>query len=141
MTAINARPGMEGRVSHIVEDEDCTERGGHRLLSTPNMVKFAEQAAVEALRPCLESGQISVGTHIDLRHVSPTPLGLRVEARAAIREVDGLRVLFDVEIRDGIDIVGSGCHERYVLELDRYLRRLEKKVEAARAAQDRAFST
>jgi predicted thioesterase len=105
------------------------------------MVKLAEQAAVEALRPCLESGQISVGTHIDLRHVSPTPLGLRVEARAAIREVDGLRVLFDVEIRDGIDIVGSGCHERYVLELDRYLRRLEKKVEAARAAQDRAFST
>jgi fluoroacetyl-CoA thioesterase len=126
------KPGAVGRFEHIVEERHCTQRGEHKIFSTPNMVQFLEWAAIEALKPVLRPDQISVGTNVEVKHLAPTPLGMTVRAEATVREVDGARIVFDVELFDDIDKVGTAAHERYVLDLDRYMRRLEKKVVAAK---------
>jgi fluoroacetyl-CoA thioesterase len=126
------KPGTVGRFEHVVEERHCTQRGEHKIFSTPNMVQFLEWAAIEALKPVLRSDQISVGTNVEVKHLAPTPLGMTVRAEATVREVDGARIVFDVELFDDIDKVGTAAHERYVLDLDRYMRRLEKKVAAAK---------
>jgi predicted thioesterase len=132
------KPGITGQFEHAVEERHCTQRGEHKIFSTPNMVQFLEWAAIDALKPVLRADQISVGTHVDVKHLAPTPLGMRIRAEAKVREVDGARVVFDVELSDGIDKVGSATHERYVLDLDRYMRRLGKKVAASRAGETTA---
>jgi predicted thioesterase len=125
--------GAVGRFEHLIEDRHCTQRGDHQIFSTPNMVQFLEWAAIEALKPVLRADQISVGTKVEVQHLAPTPKGMTVRAEATVRQVEGARVLFEVELSDGLDKVGSATHERYVLDSDRYFRRLEKKVAAAKA--------
>lgn len=127
--------GAKGSFEHVVEERHCTTRGDYKIFSTPNMVQLLEWAAIEALKPFLAEGQISVGTHVDVRHQAPTPLGGTVRAEAVAREVEGARVLFDVEIFDAQEKVGSAVHERYVLDFDRYIRRLEKKIAAGKETQ------
>lgn len=128
-------PGAKGSFEHVVEERHCTTRGAYKIFSTPNMVQLLEWAAIEALKPHLVKGQISVGTLVEVRHQAPTPLGGTVRAEAVVREVEGARVVFDVEIFDAQEKVGSAVHERYVLDFDRYIRRLEKKIAAGKETQ------
>lgn len=83
------KPGAKGRHEHVVEDRHCTQRGDHKIFSTPNMVQLLEWAAIDALKPHLGVGQISVGTHIDVKHLAPTLKGMKVRAEAVVREVQG----------------------------------------------------
>lgn len=124
--------GGRGAFAFEVEEKHCTRRGEHSIFSTPNMVQLLEWAAMEALRPHLSEAQITVGTKVDVRHLAPTPKGMHVRAEATVRESEGARVLLDVEIFDDAEKIGEAVHERYVLDRDRYLRRLEKKIAATR---------
>jgi predicted thioesterase len=90
-----------------------------------------EMAAIEALNPRLPEGFVSVGTRVEVRHLAPTPLGMRVWADARVEAVDGSKVTFSVKIFDQAEQVGEATHDRHVLDLDRYTRRLAKKVETA----------
>lgn len=125
------KSGAVGRIEQVVEDRHCTQRGAYKIFSTPNMVQFLENAAIEALKPVLGENRISVGTMVEVRHLAPTPVGMRVAAEAVVRQVEGARVVFDVELSDGFEKVGVAVHERYVLDMDRYFRRLEKKIAVA----------
>lgn len=123
--------GCKGYHELEVEDRHVTRRGDYDIFSTPNMVFLLEHAAIDALKPFLTEGQISVGTCVEVRHLAPTLKGTRVRAEAVAREVNGARILFDVEIFDQFEKVGTAVHERYILDLDRYVRRLEKKIAAS----------
>jgi predicted thioesterase len=122
--------GLRGHAEIEVQDPSCTQRGEYKIFSTPNMVLLLERAAIEALAPHLDNNQVSVGTRVDVKHLAPTLKGMRARAEATVREVEGARILFDVEIFDDLEKVGSAVHERFILDLDRYVRRLEKKVAA-----------
>jgi fluoroacetyl-CoA thioesterase len=130
------RAGVRGELELVVADGDCTRRGSYQIFSTPSMVMFLEKAAIEALKPYLSDEQISVGTRVDVQHLAPTLKGMRVTAVATVRDVDGSRVTFDVELRDDVEKVGQATHDRFVLDLDRYVRRLERK--ASQVASERA---
>ena len=135
MSDITVTVGDTGRIEMDVEERHCTRRGDFQIFSTPNMVMFLEMAAIEALRPRLPEGMVSVGTRVEVRHLAPTPIGMRVRAEAQVQEVDGARVVFQVKIFDETEQVGEAVHERYVLDLERYTRRLSKKVGAFSEAQ------
>jgi fluoroacetyl-CoA thioesterase len=122
--------GSRGSFELKVDERYCTQRGDYRIFSTPNMVLLLEMAAIEALKPFLGDGSISVGTRVEVQHLAPTLQGMKVRAEAIAREVDGRRIVFDVDIYDDVERVGSAVHERYVLDLERYVRRLEKKKAA-----------
>lgn len=91
------------------------------------MVQLAEWAAMEALLPFLREGDVSVGTRLEVLHQAPTLEGMNVRAVATLTEIDGARQVFDIEVFDEVGKVVQVSHERYLLEYERYIRRLEKK--------------
>jgi fluoroacetyl-CoA thioesterase len=94
------------------------------MYSTPSMVQLIEGTCVRLLSRYHEPGEQSVGFHVDVRHLAPTPVGKQVTARVALREINGRRYLFDVECwnEDGVKI-GEGIHERALIDIARFAAR------------------
>jgi len=90
-------------------------------------VLLMEVAAVDALAPYLEGDETTVGSLVNIRHLAPTPPGLTVTATARLQQIDGRRLVFQVEASDGIDIVGDGTHERVLVSKERFNLRAGEK--------------
>ncbi len=124
---LNVTIGAKAEVEWIAERRWCTPRGAHHIFSTPSMVQLAERAAIAVLAPVLGEDRVSVGSHVGIRHLAPTLEGMNVRAIATVSEIDKARIVFQVDIFDDLEKVGEATHERFVLDLSRYVRRLEKK--------------
>jgi fluoroacetyl-CoA thioesterase len=99
-----------------------------QVFATPMMILAMENAALNAIRGYLEAGESAVGTAVDIRHLAATPVGHDVTAEAEVTGVDGRRVAFKVSARDEIEEIGSGTHERMVVDM----RRLDQRLGAKR---------
>ena len=118
--------------TQIVVQEDDTARasGGETLpsvLSTPRMISYLERTAHGALLPYLAEGQSSVGTSVNIRHLAATPVGMTVRFRAELMAVDGRRVRFKLEAWDEVEKIAEGEHERFIIDVARFIERLVKK--------------
>jgi fluoroacetyl-CoA thioesterase len=98
-----------------------------QVLATPVMILMMENAALNAIRPFLDSGESAVGTAIDVRHLAATPLGHEVRAEAEVIKVDGRRIEFKVSAYDEIEEIGRGTHQRSVIDLRSFNERLAGK--------------
>lgn len=99
-----------------------------RVLSTPDMIRLIEQTAIEAVQPCLASGQATVGTRVDVAHLAATLVGMTVTITVELAEVDRRRLGFRVEVRDELDEAGKGTHERFIVDGAQRLPRLQEKL-------------
>ena len=112
--------GQRAKLPMVVGIEDTAEAlvsGTVAMLATPRVVAWVEAASVAAIHQELEPGTTSVGTHIDLRHVAPSPIGTEVVATAEVIAVAGRRIEFSVSASDGEQDVAFGTHTRVVVEL------------------------
>ena len=100
------------------------------------MILAMENAALNAIREYLESGESAVGTAVDVRHLAATPLGQQVTAEAEVIEVDGRRIVFAVTARDEVEEIGRGTHERMMIDLRRVMQRLDAKAGRRSTAAD-----
>lgn len=98
------------------------------VLATPWLIWFLERAAREAIDPYLEPHERTVGTHIDVRHLAPTPLGQRVTCRARVVHSEGRVVSLQLEARDEHELIARGMHERRVIRCDRFAKRVQAKT-------------
>ena len=91
------------------------------MYSTPSMVQLIEGTCVRLIGRYVEPGEQSVGYRIDVKHLAPTTIGKKVTARVALRETNGRRCVFDVEVHneDGVKI-GEGVHERAIINIERF---------------------
>jgi predicted thioesterase len=91
------------------------------MYSTPSMVQLIEGACVRLMGRYVDAGEQSVGYRVDVRHLAPTVIGKKVTARVSLREVNGRRYVFDVEVsnEDGVKI-GEGLHERALIDINRF---------------------
>jgi len=122
--------GATGEVSIVATpDTAITFEGPPKLsvFSTPAMLWQMESAAHEALKPYLEPGEASVGTTANISHLAPTPIGMKVTARARVTAVDRRRVSFVVEAFDEKEKIGEGTHDRFVIDVARFASRVEAK--------------
>lgn len=119
--------GLVSALTWQVTDDLCTTRGGRHVFSTPSMVLFVERACIHLLEPYLNEGQGSVGSRVDIHHLAPTLSGMEVRAETTLTEVDERRLAFHVKVFDDVELVGEAEHERYVIDVQRYVGRLEKK--------------
>jgi predicted thioesterase len=113
-----------------VEEWMTAEKAGNKgvdVLSTPMLLQLIEEAAVQCLAPMLSPAQISLGAHIDLTHLAPTPVGFIVRVEVEIIGVDGRRVNFAVAAFDEREKIAEGTHERYLIERSKFLANLEDK--------------
>jgi fluoroacetyl-CoA thioesterase len=123
--------GAHGTYVLVVRPEHLANRFKDAILpevfATPMMVLSMENAALNAIREYLEPGESAVGTSVNIRHLAATPVGHRVEAQAKVTRVDGRRVEFEVTARDETELIGSGTHERMVVQIARLSGRLANK--------------
>jgi fluoroacetyl-CoA thioesterase len=124
-------PGLIAELEHTVTDADTASRWGSGLVpvfSTPALVGLMESAAVAALAGHLSPGQTTVGVHIDVRHLAASPVGMQVRARAELTAVEGRKLVFKLQAWDEVELIGEADHERFVVELDRFLGRVQAKI-------------
>jgi predicted thioesterase len=70
---------------------------------------------------------LTLGTQVKIRHLSPTPLGMKVTAHALLKEVDKNRLSFVVDAYDETDKVAEGEHERILVSKERFLQKVNRK--------------
>jgi fluoroacetyl-CoA thioesterase len=123
-------PGLIGKSEMVVREEDLVSKLGSiavDVLSTPRLIQLLEAAAIEAIQEYMPSDQLSLGTQVKIKHLSPTPLGMKVTAHALLKEVDKNRLFFLVDAYDEKDKVAEGEHERILVSKERFIQRVEKK--------------
>ena len=123
-------PGLTGKSEMIVENEDLVSHLGGisvEVLSTPRLIELMEASAVEAIERFLLPGQVSLGTQVRIKHLSPTPRGMKVTAHAILKEVEKNRLLFWVDAYDEKEKVAEGEHERVLVSKERFLQKVEEK--------------
>ena len=91
------------------------------MYSTPTMVGHIEQLCLRMLIPFLDAGENSVGYRVDVKHVAPTPIGMKVTVKGRVRDVDGRKVVFEVEAyNESGTKIGEGIHERRIIDMSRF---------------------
>jgi len=103
-----------------------------RVFATGFMVGFIEWACIQAVNPHLDwPREQTVGTHVNVSHLAATPPGLEVRARVRLVEIDGRRLVFDVEASDGVDVISRGVHERFVIDASKFAHKAKQKAAGA----------
>ncbi len=124
-------PGLSGDVRRQVTDDISAHTMGNEgvhVLGTPALMLLVEQAAIKAIEGRLEEGQATVGTRLDVRHLAATPVGMTVTVRARLTEVDGRKLTYEAEAEDEQEPIGKGVHERFVVDMSRFLGRVAEKA-------------
>jgi len=122
--------GLNAKVETIVTQKDTAMSfgsGGAAVYATPMMIGLMENSALSAVDLHLPKGYATVGTHLDVKHLAATPVGMKVYAVGELIEIDGRRLVFKVEAYDENEKIGEGYHERYIVSLERFLEKVEGK--------------
>jgi len=123
---INLQPGLTGEKQEQVTDSNTAIKYGSGdvpVYATPALVGLMEGASINAVDKYLPPGFCTVGISIRINHTAATPIGLTVTARAELVEVDGRRLIFKVEGFDEREKVGEGTHERFIVQMDKFMRK------------------
>jgi predicted thioesterase len=123
--------GLKAEMTETV-DEKRTARalgsGGLEVYATPAMVALMEKAALSAVQPFLPAGFSTVGTVLNIKHTSASPLGAEIHAEGELTEVDGKRLVFHVRAWDPFDTIGEGTHERFIIDNAKFMAKTGRKM-------------
>ena len=119
----------EAKVVSALYPESSEFKAMPDVFATGYMVGLIEWACVQAVNPFLDwPEEQTVGTRIDVSHMAATPPGLSVTVKVKLVEVDGRRLLFEVEAHDGIDLISRGRHERFIINKEKFDRKMKSKA-------------
>jgi fluoroacetyl-CoA thioesterase len=133
------QPGLRAEVRQVVAEEHTAQHlgsGAVKVLATPHMVLLIEWAGLAAVDHLLPEGYRTVGAHLDVSHLAPTPVGFEVRVTAELIEVDGRRMTFRVKVYEapfdaeggGGQLVGEGTHHRAIINVERFGQRVAEKL-------------
>ena len=126
------KPGAEAQRNDTVNKGNTAAAwgsGGLDVYATPSMIALMEGAALSAVEPFLPPEYSTVGTELNVKHISPTPLGMKVYARAELVKIEGRALSFKVEAFDETGKIGEGEHGRFIVEIKKFLARTGNKRE------------
>ena len=129
---MSIEPGVRGYAEDIVSEKNTAQAacsGGLAVFGTPFMIALMEKAAWSSIAPLLPPGDSTVGTRLDVSHLSATPVGLKVWAESEITLVDGKRIELKVSAYDDKGLIGEGTHERFIVTDERFLAKAARKLE------------
>lgn len=123
-------PGLTGTAQAEVNEGNTAiayGSGDINVFATPAMIGLMEKAALSSVDPLLPRGYTTVGIKVEVEHIAATPVGGHVRAQSRLLEVDGRRLLFEVEAYDERELVGRGTHQRFIVQADSFLQRVAAK--------------
>lgn len=124
-------PGLVREASQVVNEElsaPYVGSGSLEVFATPSMAASIENLCHTMVAPLLQEGQTTVGSAINLRHLAPTPVGGTVRTRAEVVSVNGRRIEFRAEVWDDHELVGEADHTRFIVDVERFLKRVQAKA-------------
>jgi len=136
------KPGLKHTFSYVVPEnktvpftypESPEIAAMPKVFATGFMIVLMEWACVRLMAPHLDAGEGSVGVHVDVSHTAATLPGQTVTVDAELVALDGRQAVFKVKAHDGLDAIGEGRHERFIVGWDRFKAKLAEKAKAAEA--------
>lgn len=125
--------GMKMTLTDTVTVENAAKTlgsGSLMVYGTPAMLLLVEKTAVALLDGHLEEGMTTVGTNLNVDHVSATPLGAKVSCQVELTEIDRKRLVFTVAVIDDAGLIGKGTHERFIVQADKFQQKADGKFQA-----------
>ena len=130
--------GMKLRLSRVVTDDVTAasfREGLMPVLATPYLVAFLEDAADQCVAGELGDDQITLGTAVNIRHLSAAPVGMTVTSEAVLTGIDRRRLTFDVRAWDDAGPICEGTHERFIADKERFIHEAYAKLDGAKPAE------
>jgi predicted thioesterase len=125
MNVIDIPLGTKGTKQLTVTEKDTAASYGSGLVpvfATPALVALMENTAQESILTFLPPGHSTVGIHLDIRHVKPTPVGMTVTCESTLIAANGSKLIFEMVAHDEQGIIGKGNHTRYIVETESFLK-------------------
>ena len=125
------KPGLKGCAETLVAPGNTAAdigSGALPVFSTPHMIALMEKASMAAIATCLEEGQGSVGTNVNVSHLAATPVGMAVRAESELVAVDRRMLTFRVHAYAGEELIGEGSHQRCLIMNDRFMEKTLAKL-------------
>lgn len=118
----------------VVNERNVASAAGSGLLpvySTPFMISLMENASSDYLAKELPEGKGSVGIHIEVDHISASPIGMKIKAVTEVTGIseNGKTVEFKVEAYDEAGLIGKGKHTRAIIDNERFMKKCQSKLE------------
>ena len=144
------RPGLKHRLSYTVAadktvpytfPESAVIAAMPKVFATGFMIVLMEWACTELLAAHLDAGEGSVGVHVDVSHLAATPPGMTVTVDVECVQIIDQRIAFSVKAHDGMDLIGEGRHERFVVAWDKFNARVAAKAAKVRDKQTSSLHT
>jgi predicted thioesterase len=125
--------GIKGK-KEITVTQDKTAKamgsGALNVYATPAMIALMENTAFESVAPYLEPGSGTVGTALNVKHVSATPVGMKVTCETELVKVDGRALTFSVKAYDEAGLIGEGEHERFIIYEEKFQAKADAKLQS-----------
>ncbi len=124
--------GIKHTVKEIVTLEKTAGAVGSGLLpvyATPAMIALMEKCAAECVAPYIDEGRSSVGTSLHVQHLSASPIGMEITCTATLTAIDGRKLTFSLEASDTKGPIGEGSHERFIIDIDRFMAKCSSKLD------------
>jgi len=123
--------GIKGK-SEIAADSSTLAvnvgSGSLEVFATPMMAMLMEKAACNCLADYLENDETTVGTELNIAHISATPAGMNVYAIAEVAAVNGREIAFNVEAHDECGLIGKGTHKRFLVYGEKFMQKTNSKL-------------
>lgn len=112
------RLGLKGELNYTIQNKDTyksNETGDLEILSTSTMISLMEFTVCQSLSDCLDKGITTVGKSMNIKHFCPTSVGTNVKFESELIKIDGKNLTFEIKALDPFGIMGSGIHERTIV--------------------------
>ena len=122
--------GLIAKQEIVVAEEQTAKvygSGSLRVFGTPAMIALMENTALKSVAPYIGEGNGTVGTHLDVKHVAATPVGMKVTCETKLIEVEGRRLVFEVKAYDECGLIGEGTHERFIVAEEKFQAKTDAK--------------
>ncbi len=123
--------GMEYTVSAKVTPSNTAlamQSGTLEVFATPAVSALMEKAAFQLVQPCLDEGITTVGTMIFLEHISASPIGADITAKAVLTDMNGRKFYFDIFAYDNAGLIAQGKHERFSVKIEKFMQKTNSKI-------------
>lgn len=120
--------GLMGYAETVVSESNTAKAmksGSLDVFATPSMCALMEEAACACIADCLEDGSSSVGTNLSISHERASAIGRKIKASAKLVKFEGRKLTFEVSAEDIYGPIGWGTHERFIIDVERFMKRLE----------------
>ena len=123
--------GVRGTRDLLVTNENTAKAlgsGGLDGFATPSLIALMEFCAAESVQPLLPAGNSTVGTRLDVKHLSATPVGMTVRCETELIEIDRRRLVFLCRAYDGAGLIGEGTQERFIVDNAKFMEKTQEKL-------------